>query len=74
MEFNNKKFFALLKERKKLEQEGKFFRDFDKANNKELIGYLTLLDDQIFWQNRQEYYQILDLFVNKKITIDQLFK
>lgn len=49
MEFNNKKFFALLKERKKLEQEGKFFRDFDKANNKELIGYLTLLDDQIFW-------------------------
>jgi hypothetical protein len=71
--FNKKRCLALLKERKKLAQEGKFFWDFDNAKNEELIGYLSLLEDQIFWQSRKEYYQILDLFVSKKITLDELF-
>ena len=74
MDFNKKKCLALLKEKKKLDQEGKFFWDFDYAKNKELTGYLSLLDDQIFWQSRKEYCQILDLFVSKKITLDELFK
>ena len=42
MDFNKKKCLALLKEKKKLDQEGKFFWDFDKAKNKELTGYLSL--------------------------------
>jgi len=35
---------------------------------------LILLEDQIFWGSRKEYIQILDLFVSKKLTLDQLFK
>ncbi len=38
-----------------------------------MIGYLTLLSDQIFWQSRKEYFQMLDLFVSKKITFDEFF-
>lgn len=59
-----------MKEYKKLHQEGKFLWDYDKAKNNELIEYITLLEDQIFWQSRKEYYQILYLFSSKKITLD----
>jgi hypothetical protein len=74
MKFNKKKCLDLLKERKNLKKEGKFFWNFDKAKSKELTGYLTLLEDQIFWQSRKEYCQILDLFVRKKINLDEFFE
>ena len=53
-----------MKERKSLKKEGKLLRDYDKTKNDELISYLTLLEDQIFWESRKEYIQILDLFVS----------
>jgi hypothetical protein len=71
MQFNKKKCLALLKEKNKLAQEGNW--NYDKVRNKELVGYLTLLEDQIFWQSRKEYFQILDLFVSKNITFDEFF-
>ena len=33
-----------------------------------------MIEDQIFWESRKEYIQILDLFVSKKITLDHFFK
>ena len=74
MKFDKDKCLKLLKERKSLQKEGKLLRDYDKAKNDELISYLILVEDQIFWENREKYCQILDLFVRKKITLDQLFK
>ena len=74
MKFDKHKFLKLLKEKKSLKKEGKFLRDYDKDKNKELVGYLTLLYDQVFWESRKEYIQILDLFVSKKISLDQFFK
>ena len=74
MKFDKDKCLKLLKERKSLQKEGKLLRDYDKAKNDELISYLSLIEDQIFWESRKEYIQILDLFVSKKITLDQLFK
>ena len=71
MEFNKKKCFELMKESKKLRQEGKFLWDFDKAKADELNKYLVLLSDDIFWNSRKKYLQILEFFVNKKITIDE---
>jgi len=35
------------------------------------MSYLFLIDDTIFWESREEYIQILELFVSKKITLDQ---
>ena len=73
MKFDKDKCFQLLKERKSLLKEGNFLRDYDKAKNDELISYLIMVEDQIFWESRKEYIQILDLFVRKKITLDQFF-
>ena len=42
--------------------------------NDELISYFVLLEDQTLWENRNEYIQILDLFVSKKITPAQFFE
>ena len=74
MKFDKDKCLKLLKERKSLQKEGKLLRDYDKAKNDELIRYLILIEDQIFWESRKEYIQILDLFVSKKITLDHFFK
>ena len=74
MEFDKDKCLKLLKERTSLKNEGKSLRDYDKAKNDELIGYLKLLEDQIFWKSRKQYFQILELFGKKKITLDQFFE
>jgi hypothetical protein len=66
--------FKIIEGKKKPSKEGKLLRDYDKAKNDELISYLSLIEDQIFWESRKEYIQILDLFVSKKITLDQFFK
>ena len=68
MSFNKKKCLELMKESKKLRQEGKFLRD---SKSEELTRYLILLDDQIFWESCKKYCQILDLFVSKKISLDE---
>ena len=74
MKFDKDKCLKLLKERKSLQKEGKLLRDYDKAKNDELISYLSLVEDEIFWESGKEYIQILDLFVSKKTTLEQLFK
>jgi len=74
MKFDKHKCLKLLKERKSLKKEGKLLQDYDKTKYDELISYLSLLEDQIFWESRKEYIQILDLFVSKKITLDQFFE
>ena len=71
MKFNKKRYFELIKESKKLRQEGKFLWDLDKVRADELNKYLVLLSDDIFWTSRKKYRQILEFFVNKKITIDE---
>ena len=73
MKFDKDKCLKLLKERKSLEKEGKLLEDRHKAKNDQLISYLILIEDQIFWESLKEYIQILDLFVSKKITLDHFF-
>ena len=60
-----------MKKRKSLQKEGKFLWDSDKAKSKKLTRYLSLLDDQIFWESRKKYYQILYLFLRKNISLDE---
>ena len=74
MKFDKDKCLKLLKERKSLQKEGKLLENYDKAKHDELIGYLIWIEDQIFWESRKEYIQILDLFGNKKITRDHFSK
>jgi hypothetical protein len=51
----------------------KFLWDSDRIKSEELGRYWILLEDQIFWQSRKEYCQILNLFVRKKISLDEFF-
>lgn len=49
MKFDKDKCLKVLEERKSLQKEGKLLRDYDKAKNDELMSYLSLIEDQIFW-------------------------
>ena len=71
MKFNKKKCLELLKKRNDLQKNGKLFRNYDKVKHDELISYLTLIEDKIFCKSAKGYFQILDSFINKTITIDQ---
>ena len=51
MKFDKDKCLKLLKERKILQKEGKLLKDYDKAKNDELISYLILVEDAIFWES-----------------------
>ena len=73
IKFDKDKCLKLLKENKSLRKEGKSLWETDKAKDKELTRYLIFLEDQIFWESRKKYCQMLDLFVSKKITLDQFF-
>jgi hypothetical protein len=39
-----------------------------------LIQYVTLLDDDIVWQSRGQYFQILELFISWGITVEEFFQ
>jgi len=36
--------------------------------------YSIILSDNIFWKSRKQYFQILKLYVDRKITLNELFK
>ena len=62
MSFNKKKCLELMKESKKLRQDGK------------LTQYLILLSDDVFWQSRNKYFQIIKSFLSRSIDIDEFMK
>lgn len=49
MKFDKDKCLKLLKERKSLQKEGKSLEDY---KDDELVSYLSLIEDQIFWESR----------------------
>lgn len=70
MDFNKKRCLELMKESKKLRQQGTFFWDYDKNKSDELREYFTLISDDIFWQSRIQFFQILEFFVNRRIDVE----
>lgn len=72
--FDKDKFLKLLKQEKILKDQGKLLSDYDETKKYELIKYLGLLENQIFWKNRNEYIEMLDSFIKKKISLDQFFQ
>ena len=74
MDFSKKRYLELIKESNKLRQEGKFLYDYDKAKYDELSQYVTLLNDDIVWESRKEYLQIIKLFISRRISIDEFIQ
>lgn len=68
MDFNKKKFVELLKESKQLRLKGKHLLDVNQAKFRELTHYFSLIEDDIFWQNRNSYLEIVKLYTNKNMT------
>ena len=63
-----------MKESKKLRQQGKSLWDYDKAKNEELTQYIMLLYDDIFWQSRDQYLQILESFISRSIDAEEFIQ
>lgn len=63
-----------MKESDQLLQEGKFLCDSEKDKYKELSQYLILLSDDLFWQSRNKYFQILESFISRSIDVEELIK
>jgi hypothetical protein len=63
-----------MKELNKLLQEGKFLCDYDAVKDEKLTQYSTLLSDDIFWQSRKKYFQILEFFISKSITLKEFIQ
>lgn len=60
--FDKDGYFELLKELK---------LDFDEVKRKKKSEYLISLEADIHWKNRFEYLQILNLFINEVITMNE---
>ena len=67
MDFNKEKCLKLMRESEKLRQQGKLLWNYDKTKYKELTRYCTFLWDDIFWQSRNQYLQIIESFISRKI-------
>src|SRR5687767_5384708 len=74
MNFNKQKFLELWVKSRKLLQQGTTLWNYDKAKNKELTQYLTLLSDDIFWRSRYQYFQILENLNSGSINVDEFIQ
>ena len=84
MKFDKNRCLKLLKERQRLQNEVKLLRNSDKIKhdqvsnslkflNDELINLLDLLDDESCWRTRYHWLNLLKVFIDKQITIDEFF-
>ena len=73
MEFNKINCLQLLFEKIKLEEKGQIFREVESVKNDQLIGYFGLIEDQIYWLDREKYLIILNSLLQKKLFFQTFF-
>ena len=73
LHYNKKKYRDLLKDSQFLEKQGKSL--FDESPDKffQLLKYSAVLDSQVTWEMKDEYLELLDKLIRKKITIDHFY-
>ena len=73
IQFNKKRYFQLLKEKKNLDKEGRslWYSKSNRSKSNELTGYITSLTDQSFWESRHEFIKLLNSVLSNKISIDE---
>lgn len=74
MDFNKKKCLELMKESSQLEKKGKFLGSYDQTKYNELLDYHILLGDNIFWNSREKYLQIIESFLHRSIDVNEFIK
>ena len=73
MNFDIERFRELLKESNLLYQyqEGKSLQNSNKTKYDKLHDYISILQNNIFWESRKEQQQIINQFVIERITFDE---
>ena len=72
MEYNKKKHLNLLKYSQKLRQEGKCIYDESEKDFFELREYTIMMMDHLHWENRMEYFELIEQLLNGPIKFLKL--
>jgi hypothetical protein len=72
MVFCKKQYRKLLKYSQQLEKEGKHLSGICKSNYRELLRYSAKTYGQLEWESRDSYAELMDHFLNGKISEDRL--
>ena len=73
-QFQKSQFLQLLHEQTKFVNDNQSLNNFDNKKANKLYQYLGLLQDYTFWENRENYIQLLDNFIQNKIIFDQFIR
>ena len=71
MEYNKIRYLELLKQAESLEKKGMWLYEEDKDKYLELLDYQVRLSDQQYWENRNNYFSVMNNF---KTQIEFNFK
>jgi hypothetical protein len=71
MDFNKKKCLKLIKESTTLLKRGEYLWNLDQTKNDQLNAYIIILSDNVFWKSKNDYFQILKLLSEQKITVNE---
>lgn len=68
MEYNKIRYLELLEEAESLEKEGILLFTEDRDKYLELLKYEIRLGDQKSWENRKNYFSVINNFINERLT------
>lgn len=74
MEYNSQKFIELLKQAKRLREEGKSLQKEDQVQYLNLLNYSVKISDHVHWANKSDYLNLIKDFVNLKIDGHQFVR
>jgi len=74
MEYNKEKHLSLLKYSQKLESESKYISDSSEKDFFALCEYSAMLINHLHWENREQYFELIEKLLNGPINFLQLRK
>lgn len=70
MEYDKTRYFKLLKEAESLKKKGMSLYDEDREKYMELLEYEVRLEDQIYWENREKYFSVMNNLLNEQLPAE----
>jgi hypothetical protein len=71
LNYNKKRHLELLKYSQDLKQQGKSIHDESRKDYLELLKYSAMLNRHLYWETRDQYLELLNEFMEKKIDITE---
>lgn len=70
MEYDKIRYLELLKQAKSLEKKGMWLYTEDRDRYLELSKYKVRLADQKCWENRKDYFSVMNNLINEELTVE----